>query len=195
MKAAAVFVSTWLLLLTIGLSGTAQAEESKYYAGVYGGYAFHQTMDNTQGIDPRGLDEAPMFGIKAGFIPPPEITWFNLEADIFWVNGIRATGIGGTLTNFDVRVVAFNWILRYPGERFQPYVGAGPGILTTGSFNFGGDKTTLGLNLVAGVRYTLTNRLSMFLEYKYNRTTIDWPNLKGAEYRLNAPVFGVMMNF
>ncbi len=86
MKAAAVFVSTWLLLLTggvIGSTGTAQAENSKYYAGVYGGYAFHQKMDNTSGFDARGLDEVPIFGIKAGFIPPPEITWFNLEADIF----------------------------------------------------------------------------------------------------------------
>jgi len=79
---------------------------------------------------------------------------------------------------------AVNAIVRFSGERFQPYIGVGPGVfwgrisgndVNAAGNNFGtGSDTSLGLNALAGARFFVTKRLALFGEYKYNRATFDF---------------------
>ena len=58
---------------------------------------------------------------------------------------------------------AVNWIARYPGERVQPYLGAGPGIFwgqMSGEELGTGSDSSLGLNAQAGTRIFLTENLA-----------------------------------
>lgn len=69
--------------------------------------------------------------------------------------------------------VAFNVVARYPGEVFQPYVGAGVGAFyfsSTGQID--GHQVVPGVNLLGGLRFLITQELGFFLEGKYNRATI-----------------------
>ena len=82
--------------------------------------------------------------------------------------------VGGA--NFRVTTLAFNLVARYPGERFQPYVGAGPGIFfaqlkdSTDSAN----STKPGLNTQVGLRYLITPNLAVFGEWKYNHVRFNF---------------------
>jgi opacity protein-like surface antigen len=70
---------------------------------------------------------------------------------------------------------AFNAIIRYPGEKFQPYAGVGLGLFFA-QFNDEGDwdKAVPGLNALAGVRYFIGNQIALFVEYKYNRARFNF---------------------
>ena len=68
-----------------------------------------------------------------------------------------------------------NFVFRYPGTRFQPYVAVGPGVffgrITDPSITSGPatqSDTTLGLNTQLGMRYYITRHVAAFGELKYN---------------------------
>ena len=90
--------------------------------------------------------------------------------------GNELTSVGFPGANFHVWTIApLNFVLRYPGNRLQPYIGVGPGIfiarIKNPSDNSGDDSqssTKLGLNSFVGVRYFLTRHVSAFAEGKYN---------------------------
>lgn len=69
--------------------------------------------------------------------------------------------------------VAFNVVARYPGEIFQPYIGAGVGAFYfSSSGQIDGRQVVPGVNLLGGLRVLLTQEFGFFLEGKYNRATI-----------------------
>lgn len=85
-----------------------------------------------------------------------------------------------------VTTVAFNGVLRYPDKVLQPYVGLGLGVFHfTGSTPISGSQTVPGLNVLAGLRYRMTEKFVLFAEYKYNRAAID---------KLD-PMFGISGNY
>ncbi len=72
---------------------------------------------------------------------------------------------------------ALNLIARYPGERFQPYAGVGFGIFwarISGQDIGTSSDVSPGLNALGGMRFSLTERLALFGEYKYNQAAFDF---------------------
>jgi opacity protein-like surface antigen len=99
---------------------------------------------------------------------------------------------------------AVNWIIRYPGERFQPYAGIGAGLFwgrVSGDDTGTGSDTSPGLNALAGVRLFITQRFALFAEYKYNRVTFDFGGSGAtavdthALYQVNNVVGGLSLHF
>ena len=86
----------------------------------------------------------------------------------------------------------------------KPYAGVGLGVFfarasdTTGSAS---DNAGPGLNVLAGVRYFMTERVALVGEYKYNRATFDFDTvgataagLKG-DYSASHIVGGLSLHF
>lgn len=166
------------------------------YVAVFGGINLAQPLTNVHGLQDLSsvhlsdldLARSPIYGVKAGlFLPSPQ-SWFGLETEVFYSNPhvkqqpVTATGSkSGTdsLGGAHIRMTtwAFNWVARYPGERFQPYAGVGLGIfwarLSGNDYGGSGSDTSLGLNALAGVRLLVTRHIGLFAEYKYNRASFD----------------------
>lgn len=185
-----------------------QAQESggrgrtAFYTAVYGGIAFPESLKNVQGngalsgqaFSDRSVDPSALIGLKAGITPPPEVTWFGLEAEIFLASPkIKASGGFGS-ANSQVTTLAFNWIVRYPGHIIQPYIGVGPSIVWASSYQAGGSTSGVGLNLLVGARMALGDKAFLFAEYKHNRVGLDFTNLS-YDYHLHAVVGGIGLNF
>jgi outer membrane protein W len=102
-------------------------------------------------------------------------------------------------------------LARYQAGAFEPYVGIGPGLfmlhqqqLTSAASgtDYSQSYTGVGLNTQVGVRYRLTDHLSMFGEWKFNYASL---NLSGqadvGHYGINAVatlhhfVFGIAYHF
>jgi opacity protein-like surface antigen len=85
-----------------------------------------------------------------------------------------------------VTTAAANVIVRYPGKVFQPYAGIGLGMFW---FDVSAPLTSsdlrVGLNLLGGVKFMITENLALFGEYKYNR----------ASPRLNDPIFQIEADY
>ncbi|WP_447601161.1 outer membrane protein [Nitrospira sp. Nam80] len=72
--------------------------------------------------------------------------------------------------------LAFNLIARYPGERWQPYVGIGGG-LGFSLLRTAPDQDTSYypiFNVMAGLKLFVTSHVSLFTEYKYTRADIEF---------------------
>jgi opacity protein-like surface antigen len=69
-------------------------------------------------------------------------------------------------------------MLRYPGNRIQPYIGVGPalffGSLKGPTAPPGQSATSVGFEAQAGVRYFLTRRWALFGEGTYDRARLSY---------------------
>src|SRR5439155_13073224 len=67
-----------------------------------------------------------------------------------------------------------NLMFRYPGHRWQRYIGVGPGLFFANRNDKASGEsqssTTLGLNAKVGLRYFMSRNWAIFGEYKYNYT-------------------------
>ena len=81
--------------------------------------------------------------------------------------------VSGTLR---VTTMAFNLVVRYPGAKFQPYAGAGPGIFWAHlKTPVDSDTSTkAGFNALAGLRYLLTDHIAVFGEWKYQHAVFNF---------------------
>jgi len=187
-----------LALVVLPIEGPFAADGPKTYIGLYGGVTIPQSFKDVHGVGALSdinltdldLARSPIYGAKLGMFLTGRERWLGVETEFFYtIPHIKQQDItfsgGGVPTitvNFagaHVRVAtwAVNWILRYPGERFQPYIGVGPGIFwgrMSGVELGTGSDTSLGLNALGGVRFFLFKRLAVFGEYKYNRVTFDF---------------------
>ncbi|HEV8328189.1 MAG TPA: outer membrane beta-barrel protein [Nitrospiraceae bacterium] len=187
-------------------------------------------------VSDQSLTSSLMLGGKIGHYFS-KARWFGLEAEIFYSTphikqqditlrsdppatftpsgGGPSTVLPSELTSpgfqgahFSVLTIApFNLMLRYPGNRLQPYIGVGPGIfiarISDPSITQGENSqssTKLGLNTFIGARYYLTRRVSAFAEGKYNYVRFNFeenPNFFGfnATYTPINVVFGVSYHF
>jgi opacity protein-like surface antigen len=107
----------------------------------------------------------------------------------------------GSVEEAKLRVitVAANLVLRYPGRFLEPYAGLGAGVFHfRGSAPLNGTTTVPGLNVLAGVKWYATEHFNVFLEYKYNRATIDGLGTSfglGADYQVTHVVGGIGWHF
>jgi opacity protein-like surface antigen len=169
------------------------------YVVVFGGFSLAQSFTNVHGlgdtasvnVSDLSLARSGIGGLKLGF-SPSTAKWMAIETEVFYASphfkeqsvtvtgpdGDKATGeFSGSRTR--VATLAFNWIIRYPGEWIQPYAGAGLGIFWGRLADSGGTSssdTSPGLNALAGLRVKLGQHFVLFSEYKYNRTSFDFSN-------------------
>ena len=194
------FCAVILALFTpsVGLAGEPYVPQT--YVALYGGLTIPQSLKEGRALNvptevklsDLNLARSAIAGAKLGMFLPGQDRWLGVETEFFYTNphikqqdiAFTVGGVPAGTLNFagaHVRVAtwAVNWIIRYPGERFQPYIGGGPGIFwgrmsgVDGELGTGSD-TSLGINALAGARIFLTQRFALFGEYKYNRATFDF---------------------
>ncbi len=209
-----------IALMPVFCTTTALAE---WYVGAYGGLSYPGAFTNVTLSDPNlsgGIRDARINdlelhtslagGLKAGYFFA-ERPWLGIEGDVFTLKpdvkqqdvvGGRARGpvFVDTLQGIPLRLttVAANIIIRSPSmsDVFQPYGGMGYALFLAHSSQGGESNLHLshGFNLFAGARYVLTEQSALFGEFKYNRTTLRFSDIRG-NYDAQLFVFGVMWHF
>ena len=201
--------------LTMILGITAQAE--LYVAGQVGAN-IPQDMTDVRGVEASSgvtvsdldLDNQVVFGVKFGGYLPNSLNWLGFEGEYYHTDSdikqqpatlsgpIPALSVNPGIveeTDIAVNTIALNALVRYPGERIQPYAGIGVGLnifsidAITG---VSGNPFAPTLNLLAGVRGFVTDRIAAFFEYKHNRGSVEFPDVGfEADYRVNMFLGGV----
>ena len=146
-------------------------------------------------------------GAKAGYFFE-RAPWVGLEADVYTLKPtVKAqTVLGGTSSGrvfadfigpipLQLTTVDFDIMIRSPSiaEVFQPYGGMGYGLFFATNSMDGLSNTNIspGFNLIAGARYALSPRWAFFGEFKFNRATIRFSDIRG-NYDSQLFVFGLM---
>ena len=206
-------------------SDLAQAEV--YVGGQIGAHlpSSYSNVEASAGTRPNinisdlSLQDSLMYGAKVGYYFD-SMKWegFNLgvETEVFnatphieqqqWT----FTGPGGTakatfpgVNNRVLTWAPFNIVVRYQVGQFEPYAGIGLGVffshLSSGSFS--SSSTDVGLNTQLGLRYRVTNDVSVFGEWKFNHASVSHNNIVGsglnisADYNANILAFGAAYHF
>jgi opacity protein-like surface antigen len=188
----------------------AQAET--YVAGKFG-VTFPQSLSGgvttQEGIGGLDMSDQPLknslnVGAKLGHYFS-RAKWLGIETGLSYTTphikegSITFTGPGGslnsgTLPGVHQRMIIWEvatFLIRYPGNRLQPYIGVGPalffGTLKGPSAPPGQSGTSIGFNAEAGLRYFLTRRWALFGEGTYNRARMSYSS---NDSNANADPFG-----
>jgi len=180
------------------LQQNTESRKVEPYVSLYGGVSLANSFTHVHGIQSVSfaslsdldLARSPIYGVKLGIFQPRPQSWFGLETELFYANphikqqSVTVSGPGGSVTDIfagaRMRMMtwAFNWVVRYPGERIQPYAGVGLGIfwarLSGDDYGGNASDTSPGLNALGGIRVFLTKRVALMAEYKYNRASFDF---------------------
>lgn len=204
-------------LLTLILSEPARAE---FYIAAQGGMNMPDRLTNVKGtgtlqgttFNDLRLSNGAVYGGKAGYY----FNWVGLEVDGYYskvkIEPQQLVATQGTLNlafntreaDLAVTTFALNLLARYPGETFQPYIGAGPALFFAKASSPGAvsdTDTTVGLSAIAGLRVMLTQRLGLFAEYKFNRANFTFGNAFppsagiSGDYKPNLFVGGLSLHF
>jgi outer membrane protein with beta-barrel domain len=151
------------------------------------------TQDGISGLDisDQALKSSLNVGAKLGHYFS-KARWLGMETGVSYTTphikegSLTFTGPGGSLTSptlpgIHQRMVIWDvvtFMLRYPGNRFQPYVGVGPALFFA-SLNGptappGQSAIAIGLNAEAGARYFITRHWALFGEGAYNRARLNY---------------------
>ena len=131
-------------------------------------------------------------GFKAGVFPAFTGYVVGIQAESFAMgHEITAPTSIGTSGTQSARGTLLAWttmvsiVVRYPGERFQPYAGVGAGwsssflvdtqVTKSGITQSGTARdTSFASQYFAGLRTNMTQRVFVFAEYKYFASRYDW---------------------
>ncbi|SPP64714.1 outer membrane beta-barrel protein [Nitrospira lenta] len=156
----------------------------------YSGLATGTSVSNVN------LNNSVMYGVKVGHYFE-SVSWLGVELEGFVTSPHRpqqrltlaVPGSGnvtveeGGATNRLI-VVSPLLMVRYQAGAFEPYAGVGPGLmmlhqqqLTSAASGtaYSQSYTGIGLNTQVGLRYRLTDHVSMFGEWKFNYARLDLP--------------------
>jgi opacity protein-like surface antigen len=168
------FLSLFLLTALSSIAIPAQAE---WYVAGQAGYSFADALRNVKGTGGLSGLEAPNFDLKNSLAYGGKVGAYpfhgslGFELDVFHStphikNLDDIPGIHLAVTN-----IGANILLRYPGVTFQPYLGAGPGILmvrlSRSATTEQDTQVSLGFNFLTGIRAFVTPKVALFTEYKY----------------------------
>lgn len=221
-------LSTMLAGILILNSTTAQSE---FYVAGQGGISLPGSFTNVEGLGPGvggagykssdfDLANSVLFGAKVGFFFP-RLNWLGIEGEYFHTNphikqqsstltapnGQQFLLAGKPGAHVSMSTGAINVIARYPGKRFQPYVGVGLGmygasvssnqVQTLNNQPLSASDFSFGLNALAGVRYFLTKHVALFGEYKYNKASFQFEGNAQfkADYSASNIVGGISFHF
>jgi len=202
------FLSLFLLTALLMIATSGQAE---WYVAGQAGYNFAGSLRNVtttgpfSGIELQDFDmkNSLAYGGKVGVYPFHGSLGFEL--DVFHStphvkNLDDSPGIHLAVTN-----VGANFLLRYPGATFQPYLGAGPAILIarlSPSVETQQDKqVSIGFNFLTGIRAFVTPHVALFTEYKYTDAKFGFDDAFGSfggfdsTYRVNQIFAGISYHF
>ena len=170
----------------------SSSSKAELYVGGYGGLSVPNDLHQSSSsgilsgytLNDQRLQNSGIFGVKIGMFFPGALRWLGVETEVFNTTphvkqqDTTLSGMGQISTTPDapgshlrVTTVAVNLIARYPGTRFQPYVGIGFGEFFYHPEGFSQGQAP-GLNALAGMRIFLTERLALFGEYKYTRAIL-----------------------
>jgi opacity protein-like surface antigen len=205
---------------TFFLISNTQAE---WYLGAYGGITNPGAFSNATLSSPTlggGVTDARIndlelktslvAGVKAGYFLQTR-PWLGVETDLYtWKPSVKPQVIvGGTsagrvfadnlpATPLRITTWAVNVIIRSPttGDIFQPYGGMGLGLFLANSSEQGLSNSHIspGFQLVAGARILLTPKWAIFGEFKFNRATLRFSDIRG-NYDSQIFAAGAMLQF
>lgn len=207
------------VLVSAVLTSPVRAE---WYVGAYGGITNPGAFSNVTMSSPTiggGVTDARINdlelktslvgGVKAGYFFDSR-PWLGLETDLYTLKPSvkQQVIVGGTtsgrvfadnLPGIPLRLTtwALNIIIRSPsmGDIFQPYGGMGLGLfLATSNDGISSSHISPGFQLVAGARILLSPKWALFGEFKFNRSTIRFSDIRG-NYDSQIFAAGVMLQF
>ena len=206
--AAGLFMA-WLSIATFGMPGPASAEW--YVAGNVGvNFADRLTgisgTGDLTGVEPRSPDfdlkNSISYGAKLGYFP--EHSWFGIEGEVLQTTPHIKNLDNDPGIHLRVTTVGVNFLARYPGRTFQPYVGVGVGtaiahLSDTATVQSDTDVTS-GWNVLAGLRGFVTPYVAIFTEYKYTGATLRFDQAFGTGgfegvYRAQHVLVGISYHF
>ncbi len=218
-------LSVFFLLLFLSLF-QAPAQAEMYVAGQVGVSVPNKVssvegVGSDAGITTSDLDlqNSVMYGAKLGYFFD-SMKWLGVETEVFKSNpnikeqrvtarfgGATASGV---LSGQDVRVITWtpvSAVVRYQAGSFEPYAGIGPGVFFARMKDGGTGETSssnrVGLATQVGLRYLVSQHLSVFGEWKYNYVHFNFSEssptqatggFKG-DYSANIFAFGVGYHF
>lgn len=139
------------------------------------------------------LADTGLYGGKLGYFSDDKgRQWLGVEVEGFadnphvkqqTVSAAGAQSTAGTLSvGVHVRVVttALNVVVRYPKGPVQPYAGAGLAFVNAkiSGPNISASDSSPGLNLFAGIKVSMTERLAVFCEGKYTYTSFQFEDAR-----------------
>jgi opacity protein-like surface antigen len=161
-------------------------------------------------LSDRELSRSIVGGVRLGYFFP-RVPWLGVETEAFYTTPhikqqntritippgaifqgtpVQGGSAEGVLTGDHFRVITWapvNVMLRYHKTRLQPYAGVGLGVFfarintTVVGFEGSQSSTSIGLNAKAGLEFYITRHLSLFAEWKYNKSSFTFdPNSSGA---------------
>ena len=193
-----LFISLLTVLAPIVLFAP-QAYAETYVAGQLG-MTFPQALSSGEvtqhGIggltisSDQPLKNSFMLGGKLGHYFT-QARWIGIETGLSFANphvkegALTLSGPGGsasgTFTGIHQRMIIWDMatlMFRYPGNRFQPYVGIGPALflakLSSSDAAPGQSATMIGLNAELGARYFVTRSWALFGEGQYHRARLGY---------------------
>ncbi len=194
-----VLGATFLTIMLHAILSPSMTQAESYVAGTFG-VTMPQSLSNgvvTQdglgGLDisDQSLKSSVNVGAKLGHYFS-KARWIGVETGLSYTTphikegSLTFTGPGGsqtspTFSGIHQRIIIWDVVtlmLRYPGNRFQPYVGVGPALFFA-SLNGptappGQSATAIGLNAEAGARYFITRHWALFGEGVYNRARLSY---------------------
>ncbi len=204
-------------------TGLSHAES---YISFYAGGAFPDNADWTDniGIASSGtidLDNTATFGAKAGhWFNEANSPFLGIEVEANvqfpdWNSVTTEQALGFILippvttsvtANTTLVSVLFNTLVRYPRGPVRPYAGVGFGfavwdigdqsLATVGTFQSETD-TAFAWDLIAGLDFHVSKRVSLFGEYKYLGANFSFPDFIGMDidYRASQVYGGVILRF
>jgi len=135
------------------------------------------------------LQNSITYGAKVGYFPGH--SWFGIEGEVLHttphIKSLPRTPTLDEVPGVHLRLttIGANFIARYPGRTFQPYVGAGidmaiARIGDTATVQSDTDVTPA-WNLLVGLRAFLTSHVAVFTEYKYQGVSLQFDQAFGPD--------------
>ncbi len=179
------------------------------------------------GFGQLGVQSSPLYGGKVGYyFDEPGWKWLGIEMEAFTSTqhlkqqGVQVDPGFGAPSDIQLtrgqNIRVTNWapiniMFRYQIGRSEPYVGAGLGIYFLHIHNAATDTSissnaNLGLSTLStkgGLRWRVTDHLSVFAEWKYNQVNFNYDNLPigsttgggHAQYHTHIGVDGIGWHF
>jgi opacity protein-like surface antigen len=181
---------------------TPSLVSAEMYVAGQAGANFADRINSVAGTGPLAGFSGPLadfdlqnsitYGGKIGYFPGH--SWYGIEAEVFHTNphiksfddDPKTPGFDPAAgTHFRVTTVLVNFMARYPGRTFQPYIGAGVGaaiahIGDTPTVRSDSDVATA-WNVLAGLRAFITPKIAVFGEYKYTGATLRFDQAFGSD--------------
>jgi len=203
-------VALVLGFISPGLVSAAETAEATIGVYLLGAFPSNQGL-SVQGTSPSDtrISNGVGAGIKVAVFPRYFKDMIGIELESFGHGSaitFSSSGVSAgssASTNLWVFNSMVNLIVRYPGNRFIPYIGVGGGLsdgMLTGANIPGRTDTdfegswTFGYQFLGGVQGNLTEKVFLFTEYKYFSANYHWKQL-ALDFRSQYALFGIGLRF